>query len=132
MNILVERRVDFVLMMGWIMIFPQAVMNTVRTHLHEHEEIPVFFRDPLLDQLKAFLGHSVNLTKQVFFIVCTEVWHIHQVLADGSLNLLHDGSGIGIRPIGILGRRGEETTYLDAIDGPWRIGLWNTHGDDLF
>src|SRR5712691_8170201 len=118
-------------MVGGIMVLPEAVMNAVRAHFNEHEEVPVFFRDPFFHEFKAFLGHCVNLTQQILFILCAKIWHVHQVFADCSVDLLHDGSRISVGSFGILRRGGKETSYLDTIDGFWWICLGNANRDDF-
>src|SRR2546430_17152937 len=95
------------------------MVNTVSTHLNEHEEVPVFLHNPLFDELKTLLGHGINLAQRIFFILCGEIRHIHQVFTNDSFNFLHHGSGICIRAIRILRRWREETAYLDAVDGLW-------------
>ena len=84
------------------MVLPQTMMNTVGTHLNEHEEIPIFFCNPFFDQLKALLGHRINLAQQVLFIIGTEIGHIHQVIAYSGFNLLHGRGRIGVGLIRIL------------------------------
>src|SRR2546429_4401011 len=107
-------------------------MNTVSTHLNKHEEVPVFLRDPLLDKLKTLLGHGIDLAQQIFLIVCTEIWHIHQVFTDGSLYFLHSRGRIGVRFIRVPGGGGEEAPNLDTVDGLRGICLWHTNSDHPF
>src|SRR5579859_4711156 len=99
-------------MMARVMILPKAVMNAVGTHLNKHEEVPILFHNPLFDELKTLLSHGVNLTEQVILIIGTEVWHIHQILANGGRYFLHHRRGIGVGPLRIGGRRREKTSNL--------------------
>src|SRR5436305_11525701 len=105
------------------------MVNTISTHLNEHEEVPVFLHDPLFDELKTLLGHGINLAQQVFLIFCAEIRHIHQVFTKDSFNFFHYRGGIRIRSIRILRRGREKATYLDDIDGLWWIRLRHANSD---
>src|SRR5581483_2621931 len=129
---LVIRGVNLVFMMGGIVELPHAVMDAVGSHLDEHEEIPVFFRDPLLDQLKTLFGHGVNLAQQVIFVVSAEVGNIYQVVAHRRLDLLHDGRGIGIGSLSVFRGGRQEATYLNAVDRFGGIGLRYAHRNHFF
>src|SRR2546429_8218791 len=102
MNTAVERRVDLIFVVSRIMVLPQTVMNTIGTHLDEHEEIPILFCNPFFDQLKSLPGLGINLSQQVLFIISTKIGHVHQIISDGYFNLLHDTSKISVRLIRLL------------------------------
>src|SRR5439155_3678659 len=106
-------------------------MNTVGTHLNKHKEIPVFFSNPLFDQLKTLFGHRINLAQEVILVIGTEVWDIDEIVANGSLDLLHDGGRIGIGPLWVFRGWREKTSNLDAIHRLRRIGLRHANGDDF-
>src|SRR5947209_19132876 len=108
------------------------MVNAVRPHLDEHEKIPVFFCNPLFDQFKALFGHAIDLAQQVILILGAEVRNIYEIIAHGGPNLLHRGSRIGIRPLGVVSRWGKTTTYLNTVDWLGRVGWWQTHGNDFF
>src|SRR5579872_39434 len=104
-------------------------MNTIGSHLNKHEEIPIFFRDPLFYQFKPLFGHGINLTQQVFFIVGAEIRHVYQVFADNSLNFLHRTGRIRIGLCGICGRGCEETSDLNTVDRFRWKRLWHANCD---
>src|SRR5436190_12594845 len=107
------------------------MMDTVGTHLHKHKEIPVFFSNPLFDQLKTLFGHCINLAQEVILIIGTKVWDIDEIVANGSLDLLHDRGRIGIGPLRVFRGRREKTSNLDAIHWLGWIGLRHANRDDL-
>src|SRR5947209_611339 len=107
-------------------------MDTVSTHLNKHKEIPVFFSNPLFDQLKTLFGHRINLAQEVILVIGTEVGDIDEIVSNGGFDLLHHGGRIGIGPLRVFRGRGEKTSNLDAIHRLRWIGLWHTNGDDLF
>src|SRR5579884_182807 len=106
-------------------------MDTVGTHLNKHKEIPVFFSNPLFDQLKTLFGHRINLAQQVILVIGTEVWDVDEVVANGGFDLLHNGGRIGIGSLRIFRGWREKTSNLDAIHRSRWIGLGHTNSDNL-
>src|SRR5579885_3190303 len=130
-NAVVQAGIDLVPVVRRVVELPQAVMNAVGSHLHEHEEIPVLLHEPAFDQLEAFFGHGVNLAQQVILVLGAKIRHVDQVIAHDGLDLPHSGSRIGVGFIRIFRGRGEEAADLNAVHRLRGVGLRHANGDDF-
>ena len=106
---------------------PEAVVEPVRPHFHEHEEVPRLGLEKMPDHPKALLCHLVDLPEKPILVLGPEVLDVDDVPVCDPLHLLLELAGVGVLALVVRGEKTGDQVAPQRFDRI-RLGDADEHG----
>ena len=82
--------------MGRIHVVPKGVMDTIDTHLHHHEIVPILGGEEMSCELETLASHLVYIGENLWLIARTKVPDVEDVFSNYLLDLLSQLGWVGV------------------------------------
>ena len=82
--------------MGRIHVVPKGVMDTIDTHLHHHEIVPILGGEEMSCELETLASHLVYIGENLWLVARTKVPDVEDVFSNYLLDFLFQLGWVGV------------------------------------